>query len=72
MGVVEQIKETIEKITKDEALMSEFKSDPIKAIEKVTGKDLPDDAVEKIVDGVKAKMSADKAGDLLGSIKKMF
>lgn len=72
MGVVDQIKDTIEKITKDEKLMEEFKSDPIKAVEKVIGKDLPDDAVEKIIDGVKAKMSADKAGDLLGSIKKIF
>lgn len=72
MGVVDQIKETVEKITKDENLMKEFKSDPIKAVEKVIGKDLPDDAVEKIIDGVKAKMSADKAGDLLGSIKKLF
>ena len=72
MGVVDQIKDTIEKITKDENLMSDFKSDPIKAIEKVIGKDLPDDAVEKIVDGVKAKMTADKAGDMLGSIKKLF
>ncbi|MBQ9936200.1 MAG: hypothetical protein IJO70_10165 [Lachnospiraceae bacterium] len=72
MGAIDQIKETVEKITKDENLMKEFKSDPIKAVEKVLGKDLPDDTVEKIVDGVKAKMSADKAGDLLGSIKKLF
>ncbi len=72
MGVVDQIKDAVEKITKDENLMNEFKADPIKAVEKVIGKDLPDDAVEKIVDGVKAKISADKAGDLLGSIKKLF
>ncbi|MBQ8167219.1 MAG: hypothetical protein IJZ96_09315 [Lachnospiraceae bacterium] len=72
MGVVDQIKDTIEKITKDENLMNDFKSDPIKAVEKVIGKDLPDDAVEKIIDGVKAKMTADKAGDMLGSIKKLF
>ena len=72
MGAIDQIKDTVEKITKDESLMKEFKSDPIKAVEKVLGKDLPDDTVEKIVDGVKAKMSADKAGDLLGSLKKLF
>lgn len=72
MGVVEQIKDTIEKITKDESLMKDFKNDPIKAVEKAIGKDLPDDAVEKIVDGVKAKISADKVGDALGSLKKLF
>ena len=72
MGVIDQIKDTVEKITKDENLMKDFKSDPVKAVEKVIGKDLPDDAVEKIIDGVKAKMSADKAGDMLDSIKKLF
>ena len=72
MGAIDQIKDTVEKITKDENLMKEFKSDPIKAVEKVIGKDLPDDTVEKIVDGVKAKMTADKAGDVLGKIKKLF
>lgn len=72
MGVFDQVKDAVEKITKDEALMKEFKSDPVKAVEKVTGKDLPDGALDKIVDGVKAKMTADKAGDVLGSIKKLF
>ena len=72
MGVVDQIKDTVEKITKDENLMKEFKADPVKAVEKVIGKDLPDDAIDKVIDGVKAKMSVDKAGDLLGSIKKIF
>lgn len=72
MGVFDQVKDAVEKITKDEALMKEFKSDPVKAIEKVTGKDLPDGALDKIADGVKAKITADKAGDVLGSIKKLF
>jgi hypothetical protein len=34
--------------------------------------DLPDDMINKVVDGVKAKISVDKAGDMLGSIKKLF
>lgn len=72
MGIVDQVKDTVEKITKDENLMKEFKNDPIKAVEKVLGKDLPDDTIEKVVDGVKAKISMDKAGDMLGSLKKLF
>jgi len=28
--------------------------------------------MDKIIDGVKAKISVDKAGDMLGSIKKLF
>ncbi|MBE5933366.1 MAG: hypothetical protein E7263_08110 [Lachnospiraceae bacterium] len=72
MGIVDQVKDTVEKITKDENLMKEFKNDPIKAVEKVLGKDLPDDTIEKVVDGVKAKISMEKAGDMLGSLKKLF
>ena len=72
MGVIDQIKDTVEKITKDENLLKEFKDDPVKAVEKVIGKDLPDDAIEKVIDGVKAKISAEKAGDMLGSLKKLF
>lgn len=72
MGIVDQVKDSVEKITKDENLMKEFKNDPIKAVEKVLGKDLPDDTIEKVVDGVKAKISMEKAGDMLGSLKKLF
>ncbi len=72
MGIVDQVKDYVEKITKDENLMKEFKDDPVKAVEKVTGKDLPDDAIEKIIDGVKAKVSMDKIGGALGAVKDLF
>ena len=34
--------------------------------------DLPDDVMEKVVDGVKAKVSVDKLSGALGSLKKLF
>jgi hypothetical protein len=36
------------------------------------GIDLPDDQIQSVIDGVKAKLSLDKAGDVLGSAKKLF
>ena len=48
--------------------MADFKKDPIKAIEKLIGVDLPDDQVKSIVDGVKAKISLDSIGDTLGGL----
>lgn len=72
MDIGDKIKELVDKITKDDNLMDEFKKNPTAAVEKVTGKDLPDDAVDKIIDGVKAKISIDKAGDALSSLKKLF
>ncbi len=72
MDIADKIKELVEKITKDDDLKEQFQKNPVEVVEKLTGKDLPDDAVEKVVDGVKAKISVDKAGDLLGSLKKLF
>ncbi len=72
MDFKEKIEEIVEKVTKDEALVSSFKEDPIKTVEKVAGVDLPDDVVDKIVDAIKAKVSVDKAANLFGSIKKLF
>ncbi|MCH5344622.1 MAG: hypothetical protein J1E64_11330 [Acetatifactor sp.] len=72
MDIKEKINEIVEKIKKDPSLMEQFQKEPVKAVEKVLGVDLPDDVVEKIVDGVKAKISVDKVSDLAGSIKKLF
>ena len=41
-------------------------------MEKVLGVDLPDDVIEKIVAGVKAKISIDKVSDVADVLKKLF
>lgn len=72
MDIKAQIEKVVESVTKDEALLSQFQKEPVKAVEKVLGIDLPDDIVQKVVDGVKTKISADKVSDALGAIKKLF
>lgn len=72
MDIKEKIIEVAEKITKDEKLQKQFKENPVKAVEDLLGVDLPDDLMEKIVDGVKAKVSLDQASDALGMLKKLF
>lgn len=72
MDIKEKIEEVVEKVTKDEKLLDKFKKDPIKTVEGVIGVDLPDDMIEKVVDGVKAKISVDKLSGALGSLKKLF
>lgn len=59
MEIKEQITKVIERVTQDGALRSQFQTDPIKAVEQVLGVDLPEEAIEKIVQGVKAKLTAD-------------
>ena len=72
MDIKAQITTMVEKITKDQKLQEQFKKDPVKAVEQVLGVDLPDDAVNKIIDGVKAKISVDKASGVVDSLKKLF
>jgi len=72
MDIKEKITEVVEKISKDKALQEQFQKEPIKAVEKVLGVDLPDDLIEKIVDGVKAKLTTDKISGAIDSFKKLF
>ncbi|MBR5471737.1 MAG: hypothetical protein IKU81_06460 [Oscillibacter sp.] len=72
MEIKEKIEQMAKKVLSDKALMELFKKDPIKAVEKVLGVDLPDELVEKIVDGVKAQIAVDGAKDALGMLKKLF
>ena len=72
MDIKEQIEKIVEKVQKDDVLRAQFKKDPIKAVEKVLGVDLPDDVTEKIVAGVKAKISIDKVSDVADVLKKLF
>ncbi len=74
MDIKAKIDEIVTKVKEDKNFAAEFSSDPVKAVEKVLGVDLPDDQINKLIDGVKAKISAsdimDKVGDLLGGLKK--
>jgi len=72
MDIKAKIEEIVDKIKNDKTLAAKFKEDPVKALESIAGIDLPDDKINQVIDGIKAKLTADKAGDLLGGIKKMF
>ena len=72
MDIKEKIEELVEKISSDKALQAQFKQDPISAVETLLGVDLPNDVIEKIVDGVKAKLTADKLADAAGALKGLF
>ena len=72
MDIKEKISEIVEKIMSDKKLQKQFKDEPVKAIESLIGMDLPDDVVEKIVEGVKAKMTVDKLSDAADLLKKLF
>ncbi len=74
--IKKKIEEIVKKIKSDEGFASSFKSNPIKAVESVLGVDLPDDKINSIVDGVKAKLTGDKisseASSLVDKVKDLF
>ena len=72
MDIKEKIEDIVDKVKSDKDFASKFSSDPVKAIESILGVDLPDDQIKSLIDGVKAKVSLNQAGGLLGSINKLF
>ena len=78
MDIMDKINDLVELITKNDDLMDDFKKDPVKVIKSLLGKidldklDLDDDMMDKVVTAVKGKITADKAADLLGGLKKLF
>ena len=65
-----KIEEFVEKAKADDSFLN--KENPIKAVEDALGVDLPDEAVKKIVDGIKEKLfPEDKEGGISGLIKKI-
>lgn len=58
--ITEKIDEIVEKIKNDKNIAAKFQKDPISTVEELIGVDLPNDQIEKVVDGIKAKIAFDK------------
>ncbi len=67
-----KIEEVVDKLKSDKDLMKKFNDSPVAVIEELVGVDLPDEQVEKLVDGIKAKLKLDSIGDKLGGFGKLF
>ena len=64
-----KIEELAAKLQKDPALLQRFQSDPVKTLEQLAGVDLPDEQLQPLVAGVKARLAASGLGDKLGGLK---
>lgn len=70
MDIKEKINAIVEKVKNDPSFKEEFKANPVKAVEGVLGVDLPDEQVQAVVEGVKAKTSIDDVKGKLGGLFK--
>lgn len=70
MDIKAKIDEIVKKVQTDDKFKEQFAKEPIKAVEGLLGVDLPDDVINNIIDGVKAKVSLDKITGLFGGFGK--
>ena len=72
MDIKAEITKLVKKITENEDLLAQFKKDPKGAVTSLIKEAIPDDALETIIAGIKAKLAVDDAGDLLDKAKDLF
>lgn len=72
MDIKEKIEQIAKKLLSDKNLMAKFDKNPAAVIEELLGVDLPDELVNQVVEGVKAKISLEKVGDALGALGGLF
>lgn len=67
-----KVEELAAKLQKDPALLQSFQKEPVKTLERLTGMDLPEEQLQPLVAGIKAKLAASNLGDKLDGLKKLF
>ncbi len=72
MDIKAMIEKVLAAVKGDSNLLSSFTSNPTKVIEKILGKDLPDETVNKVSAGVKDALANKTGGGILAWIKKLF
>lgn len=72
IDVKAKIEELAAKLQKDPALLQSFQKDPVKTLEQLTGMNLPEEQLQPLVTGIKAKLAAADLGDKLGGLEKLF
>ena len=72
MDIKELIEKVVDAIKDSDTIKKQWEKEPVKVIEKFIGVDLPDEIVEKVIDGVKAKIALDQVADVAGALKGLF
>lgn len=64
----EKAEQILAKLRTDDKLLEKFNRNPAAVLEEYLGVDVPDDQVNTLVQGIKAKLTADKLGSALGGL----
>jgi hypothetical protein len=72
MDIKAKIDEIVSKIKNDPNFLKSFQENPEKALESTAGIDIPDGMLDSVIAGVKTKLTADKIGGAVDSLKKLI
>lgn len=72
MDIQKIITEAVKLLTENEELLKAFNKNPAKALESMLGINLPDEQVNAVVAGVKAKLGLDDVLEMAGKLKGLF
>ena len=72
MDIKEKIEQVVKKLLSDKKLLQKFEKNPVKVIEDLVGLDLPDDLVNQLIEGIRARLNLEKVGDALGALGSLF
>lgn len=72
MDIQKLIVKAVKELTENEELLRAFNKNPGKTLEKLLGVDLPDEQINAVVAGVKAKLGLDDVMDVAGKMMGLF
>lgn len=68
----EIIEEAIKKLKENPKLLTEFQSNPSKAVKLIVGDKIPEEAIDAIISGIQTKLTADSAQEVIGKLGNLF
>ncbi|MBQ3865568.1 MAG: hypothetical protein II776_01605 [Clostridia bacterium] len=72
MDIKAEVEKVFKSIAGDQGKIDAFKKDPVGAVKKILGDGVAQDLISKIVEGVKAKLTADQLSGVAGKIGGLF
>lgn len=54
--ILDKVEDVVKELKNNDELREQFKDEPVETLEKLTGLDLPDEKVKKVVDLIEAKI----------------
>lgn len=67
-NIKEKIEEIVGKLRSDKNLMQKFQTNPAGLVKEYVGIDLPEEQVNQVVETIKAKLTAENLGNMLGGL----